>query len=98
RSCDKCQRHADLHHAPGEPLKPVMSPWPFYMWGMDILGPFTTSQGQAKFLLVAVDYFTKWIEAEPVAIISSDKVKIFYWKNLICRFGLPKYIVSDNGT
>ncbi|GAU40667.1 hypothetical protein TSUD_397790 [Trifolium subterraneum] len=59
RSCDQCQRHADLHHAPGEPLQSVMSPWPFYMWGVDILGPFTTSQGQAKFLLVAVDYFTK---------------------------------------
>ncbi|GAU50470.1 hypothetical protein TSUD_137230 [Trifolium subterraneum] len=94
RSCDKCQRHADLHHAPGEPLKSVMSPWPFYMWGVDILGPFTTSQNQAKFLLVAVDYFTKWIEAEPVATISSDKVKKFYLKNLICRFGLPQYIVS----
>ncbi|MCI51814.1 hypothetical protein A2U01_0073058, partial [Trifolium medium] len=43
RSCDKCQRHADLHHAPGEPLKSVMSPCPFYMWGVDTLGPFTTA-------------------------------------------------------
>ncbi|GAU40680.1 hypothetical protein TSUD_88260 [Trifolium subterraneum] len=98
RSCDQCQRHADLHHAPGEPLQSVMSPWPFYMWGVDILGPFTTSQGQAKFLLVAVDYFTKWIEAEPVATISSERVKKFYWKNILCRFSIPKYIVSDNGT
>jgi hypothetical protein len=68
------------------------------MWGVDIVGPFSTSQGQVKFLIVAVDYFTKWIEAEPVATISSEKVKHFYWKKLICRFGLPKYIVSDNGT
>ncbi|GAU52027.1 hypothetical protein TSUD_418500, partial [Trifolium subterraneum] len=98
RSCDQCQRHADLHHAPGEPLQSVMSPWPFYMWGVDILGPFTTSLGQAKFLLVAVDYFTKWIEAEPVATISAERVKKFYWKNILCRFGIPKYIVSDNGT
>ncbi|MCI47890.1 hypothetical protein A2U01_0069132, partial [Trifolium medium] len=37
RSCDKCQRHADLHHAPREPLKSVLSPWPFFMWGVDIL-------------------------------------------------------------
>jgi ribonuclease HI len=43
RSCDSCQRHANLHHAPGEPLKTVMSPWPFYMWGVDILGPFPTA-------------------------------------------------------
>ncbi|GAU27754.1 hypothetical protein TSUD_215650 [Trifolium subterraneum] len=98
RSCDQCQRHAYLHHAPGELLQSVMSPWPFYMWGVDILGPFTTSQGQAKFLLVAVDYFTKWIKAEPVATISSERVKKFYWKNILCRFGIPKYIVSDNGT
>ncbi|GAU33948.1 hypothetical protein TSUD_148680 [Trifolium subterraneum] len=98
RRCDQCQSHADLHHAPGEPLQSVMYPWPFYMWGVDILGPFTTSQGQAKFLLVAVDYFTKWIEAEPVATISSQRVKKFYWKNILCRFGIPKYIVSDNGT
>jgi hypothetical protein len=52
-----------------------MSPWPFYMWGVDILGPFPASQHQVKFLLVAVDYFTKWIEAEPVATISAEKVK-----------------------
>ncbi|GAU41232.1 hypothetical protein TSUD_280320, partial [Trifolium subterraneum] len=98
RSCDECQKHADIHHAPGEQLQSVMSPWPFYMWGVDIVGPFSTSQGQVKFLIVAVDYFTKWIEAEPVATISSEKVKHFYWKKLICRFGLPKYIVSDNDT
>jgi ribonuclease HI len=98
RSCDSCTRHANLHHAPGEPLKTVMSPWPFYMWGVDILGPFPAAQHQVKFLLVAVDYFTKWIEAEPVATISAEKVKKIYWQKLICRFGIPKYIVSDNGT
>jgi hypothetical protein len=78
RSCDKYQRYAELHHAPGEPLQTVFSPWPFYMWGVDILRPFPASQGQAKFLLVAIDYFTKWIEAEPVATISAEKVKQFY--------------------
>ncbi|KAK2425775.1 hypothetical protein QL285_024519 [Trifolium repens] len=98
RACDKCQRYAELHHSPGEPLKTVMSPWPFYMWGVDILGPFPTSKGQVKFLMVAVDYFTKWIEAEPVATITAEQVIRFYWKKIICRFGLPKFIVSDNGT
>ncbi|GAU24562.1 hypothetical protein TSUD_149030 [Trifolium subterraneum] len=75
RSCDECQKHADIHHAPGEQLQSIMSPWPFYMWGVDIVGPFSTSQGQVKFLIVAVDYFTKWIEAEPMATISSEKEK-----------------------
>ncbi|GAU43183.1 hypothetical protein TSUD_301490 [Trifolium subterraneum] len=98
RPCDKCQRYSNLHHAPGEPLKSVLSPWPFFMWGVDILGPFPTSTAQAKWIIVVVDYFTKWVEAESVSSISADQVKKFYWKKIICRFGLPKYIVSDNGT
>ncbi|RDX80911.1 gag-pol, partial [Mucuna pruriens] len=54
--------------------------------------------GQIKFLIVAVDYFTKWIEAEPVATISAERVKKFLWKKIICRFGLPATIMSDNDT
>lgn len=50
-----------------------------------------------KFLLVVIDYFTKWIEAKPVAAISANRVKKFYWK-IVCRFGLLGKIVSDNGT
>jgi hypothetical protein len=52
------------------------------MWGVDILGPFPAAQHQVKFLLVAVDYFTKWIEAEPVATISAEKVKKITGRNL----------------
>ncbi|KAK2356123.1 hypothetical protein QL285_093478 [Trifolium repens] len=98
QTCDKCQRFANLHYAPGEPLKSVLSPWPFFMWGTDILGPFPASTGQAKWIIVAIDYFTKWIEAEALSNISADQVKKFYWRKIICRFRLPKYIVSDNGT
>src|SRR6266487_3866350 len=68
------------------------------MWGVDILGPFPISTAQARWTIVAVDYFTKWVEAEPISGISSEQVIKFYWKKIICRFGLPKYIVSDNGT
>ena len=48
-------------------------------------------------MIVAVDYFTKWVEVEAVARISTEKVRRFYWKNIICRFGLPGVIISDNG-
>ncbi|KAK2416882.1 protein NYNRIN [Trifolium repens] len=51
----------------------------------------------AKWIIVAIDYFTKWIEAEAHSNISADQVKKFYWRKIICRFRLPKYIVSDNG-
>ncbi|MCH81511.1 RNA-directed DNA polymerase (Reverse transcriptase) [Trifolium medium] len=97
RSCDKCQRHANIHHSPAETLQSVTSPWPFLKWGVDILGPFTTAANQVKFLIVAINYFTKWIEAEPVATIGTEKVKNFYWKRIMCRYGIPKNIVSDNG-
>ncbi|GAU29444.1 hypothetical protein TSUD_150140 [Trifolium subterraneum] len=70
RTYDKCQRYSNLHHAPGEPLKSVISPWSFYMWGVDILGPFPISTAQARWIIVAVDYFTKWVEALPISVFN----------------------------
>nr|KYP73662.1 Pol polyprotein [Cajanus cajan] len=64
---------------------------------MDILGPFPPVKGQLKFLLVAVDYFTKWIEACPLAKITAENVQKFTWKNIICRFGIPHSLVTNNG-
>ncbi|RDY00615.1 Gypsy retrotransposon integrase-like protein 1, partial [Mucuna pruriens] len=75
RRCDKCKRFAEGHKAPPERLHSVTSLWPFFKWGVDILGLFPPTPGQVKFLIVVVDYFTKWIEAEPVASISSERVK-----------------------
>ncbi|GAU34117.1 hypothetical protein TSUD_65960 [Trifolium subterraneum] len=72
--CDKCQRHGDMHLAPANELKTLISPWSFAWWGMDILGPFPTVARQAKYLIVAVDYFTKWIEAEPLAKIGASHI------------------------
>ncbi|XP_058758221.1 uncharacterized protein LOC131631424 [Vicia villosa] len=67
QKCDKCQRHADMHLAPPNELKSLSSPWPFSTWGMDLLGAFPVGSYQNKYLVVAVDYFTKWIEAEALA-------------------------------
>ena len=65
---------------------------------MDILGPFHKATGQLKHLVVAVDYFTKWVEAEPLATITLARVEAFTFKTIICRFGIPAEIVTDNGT
>jgi len=51
-----------------------------------------------KYLIVAIEYFTKWIEAEPVAQITAHKVQHFVWKNIVCHFGVPRRLISDNGT
>ncbi|GJY10838.1 reverse transcriptase domain-containing protein [Tanacetum coccineum] len=74
-----------------------MALWPFYKWGIDIAGPFPKGPGKVKFLIVAMDYFTKWIEAKAVARITGNQVKKFVWNNIVCRFGLPREIISDNG-
>ncbi|GJQ95635.1 reverse transcriptase domain-containing protein [Tanacetum coccineum] len=77
-------------------LTPITSPWPFYKWGIDIAGPFLEGPGKVKFLIVAIDYFTKWIEAKPTATITGAQIKKFVWDNIVCRFGLPGEIISDN--
>nr|GEU47024.1 reverse transcriptase domain-containing protein [Tanacetum cinerariifolium] len=71
-------------------------PRPFYKWGIDIAGPFPKGPGKVKFLIVEMDYFTKWIEAKPVATIIGNEVKKFVWDNIVCRFGLPEEIIFDN--
>ncbi|KAL0313202.1 UNVERIFIED_CONTAM: hypothetical protein Sradi_5719500 [Sesamum radiatum] len=57
--CKRCQKHSSLIHQPAEPLTTMLFPCPFMHWGMDIVGPFLLAAGQRKFLLVAIDYFTK---------------------------------------
>ncbi|CAJ2659659.1 unnamed protein product [Trifolium pratense] len=96
--CDKCQRHGDMHLAPPNELRTLSSPWLFSWWGMDLLGPFPTAAGQNKYLIVAVDYFTKWIEAEPLAHITTFNVLRFFKRNILARFGIPQVVVTDNGT
>ncbi|GKA51249.1 reverse transcriptase domain-containing protein [Tanacetum coccineum] len=78
-------------------LTPITSPWPFYKWGINIAGPFPEGPGKVKFLIVAIDYLTKWIEANPVATIHAIKSKKIIRDNIVCRFRLPGEIISDNG-
>ena len=61
------------------------------------MGPLPQGKRQMKFLLVAIGYFTKWVEAEALATITETKVQNFVWKNIVCRFGFPRTIISDNG-
>ncbi|GJR21985.1 reverse transcriptase domain-containing protein [Tanacetum coccineum] len=96
-ACKNCQENRPILRNPQQKLNPITSPWPFYKWGLDIVGPFPEGPGKVKFLIVAIDYFTKWIEAKPVATITGNQVKKFVWDNIVCRFGLPGEIILDNG-
>ncbi|GJU03385.1 reverse transcriptase domain-containing protein [Tanacetum coccineum] len=75
RECNDCQIHRPIPRNPQQNITHITSPWPFYKWGIDIAGPFPEGPGKVKFLIVAIDYFTKWIEAKPVATITGNQVK-----------------------
>ncbi|CAL2238124.1 unnamed protein product [Prunus armeniaca] len=97
KKCNKCQRFGSVHHIPTEPLSPIVSPWPFAQWGLDLIGPMPQGKGQVKYDVVAVDYFTKWVEAEALATITAARMEDFIWTNIYCRFGIPYAIITDNG-
>ncbi|KAL5555089.1 hypothetical protein UlMin_037325 [Ulmus minor] len=98
RKCDKCQRFSTIPRQAPEDLTTVTSPWPFAKWGIDLIGPLPTARGQLKYVVVAIDYYTKWVEAEALAKITEQNVTSFIWKNIVCHFGVPRELVSDHGT
>ena len=61
------------------------------------MGPLPHGKRLVKFLLVAIDYFMKWVEVEALTTITEAKIQNFVWKNIVCRFGIPRTIILDNG-
>ena len=74
KTCDKCQRFSNIIRKPNEELTSMTTPWPFAQWVLDIVGPFPTAVRQLKFLIMGIDYFTKWVEAEALATITEKNV------------------------
>ncbi|GKV37338.1 hypothetical protein SLEP1_g45378 [Rubroshorea leprosula] len=97
KKCPTYQFNADEIHMPREMLSSLSSPWPFTQWGVDLLGPFVKGKGGCIYLVVAVDYFTKWIEAKPLSTTTEKKIEEFLFNSILCRFGIPKRIIADNG-
>ena len=97
KKCDPCQRMSPILKSLVQDLVSITSLWPFYQWGIDIVGLLPTAPAHKKLLLVTTDYFSKWIEADAFPTIKDKDVTQFIWKNIVCRFGIPRSIVSDNG-
>ncbi|XP_019196045.1 PREDICTED: uncharacterized protein LOC109189877 [Ipomoea nil] len=98
RRCQACQYHANFIHQPPEPLHPTVASWPFDAWGLDVVGPITpkSSAGHA-YILAATDYFSKWAEAVALKEVKKENVADFLRVHIIYRFGIPRYILTDNG-
>jgi hypothetical protein len=95
KNCQKCARDQKQLSSLTQLIHPT---WPLQRWGLDLLGPLPPAQGNLKYVVVAVEYFSKWIEAKPLATITSVTVQKFFWQNIVCRFGVPKAITVDNST
>ena len=96
--CQGCQWASRQPKAPSLPLQPLPPVWPFARWGLDVNGPYPTARGSLRFAFVAIEYFSRWVEAEPVAKITSAIAQRFIWRTIICRYGVPRDIVTDNGS
>ncbi|XP_026378350.1 uncharacterized protein LOC113272768 [Papaver somniferum] len=97
--CEQFQIHGNLIHAPHTMLQDTCTPCPFHSWGLDIIGPINPkSSKQHEYIITATEYFTKWVEAIPLKGTTGEVISAFIKEHIVCRFGIPMYIISDNGT
>ncbi|GKB11688.1 reverse transcriptase domain-containing protein, partial [Tanacetum coccineum] len=96
KNCDSCQRHGKISQRDEMPQNSIQVCEIFDVWGIDFMGPFPSSRGN-KYILVEVDYLSKWVEAK--ALPTNDaRVVCEFFKSLFALFGAPRAIISDHGT
>ncbi|GAA0155616.1 hypothetical protein LIER_13305 [Lithospermum erythrorhizon] len=78
-------------------LTPILNPVPFSMSEIDLVGKLPKEKGSLEYVVVIVDYFSKWVEVAPLKKMGSDSIVRFLWKHVITRFGVPCILVSYNG-
>ncbi|KAM1573913.1 hypothetical protein ACFX1Z_043317 [Malus domestica] len=96
-SCDRCQRTGNIGPKQQMPQTPIFSVEIFDVWGIDFMGPFPSSHG-FLYILLAVDYVSKWVEAKATRTNDSRVVADFVKTNIFARFGMPRVLISDGGS
>ncbi|KAL5541953.1 hypothetical protein UlMin_009663 [Ulmus minor] len=97
QKCQNCQLFGNKIHAPSVNLHPVNTPWPFHTWALDLIGPISPPSRGRIWILTATENFTKWAEAVPLKKATSEAIAMFILEHIICRFGVPRRILTDNG-
>ncbi|XP_045810928.1 uncharacterized protein LOC123905369 [Trifolium pratense] len=99
KGCQECQKHAGIQHVPASELHSIVKPWPFRGWALDLIGEIRpASSKNQKYIIVGIDYFTKWIEAIPLPSVEQEEVISFIQNHIIYRFGIPETITTDQGS
>ena len=90
--------HGDLIYVPPSELHALTSPWPFSVWGIDIIGKILPkSSSRHEYILVAINYFTKWVEATSYARLTVARVAKFIRSHIVYRYGVSHELISDRG-
>ena len=98
KKCHHCQIHSNLNHLPPKELYNMISPWPFLVCGIDIIGKITPKASSGhEFILVAIDYFTKWVEAASLSVLKAKHVARFMESDIICHYRVLHEIILNNG-
>ena len=99
KSCHDCQTHANLNHVSPSELYYMTFPWIFSVWGLDVVGIIAPNAlNRHEYILVAIDYFVKWVKAAFYSMLKAKNMARFLENNIICQFGVPQEIISDNGS
>ncbi|XP_057452690.1 uncharacterized protein LOC130744532 [Lotus japonicus] len=99
KGCQDCQKHAGIQHVPASELHSIIKPWPFRGWALDLIGEINPSSSRKhKYIIVAIDYFTKWVEAIPLQNVTQETVIDFIQNHNVYRFGLPESLTTDPST
>ena len=97
QSCQKCKVFTEVPRKPSKYISIIHVVLSFDKWGLDLLGPFPPAKGQRKFIIVAVDCFSKYVDVEPLSTIIDKQVCQFIWRKIVSRYGIPRMIITDNG-
>ena len=90
--------HEDLIHVPPSKLHALTPPWPFSLWGIDIIGNILLKSSNGhEYILVAINYFTKWVEAASYARLTVVRMAKFIISHIICRYGVPHELIFYRG-
>eukprot|EP00253_Pinus_taeda_P009033 PITA_09033 len=97
KACDSCQRMGQPNHRDEMPLNPQVTLEPFEKWALDFVGPINPPSNQRVYILVCMDYMTKWVEAKALIKANKEAVLTFLFEEIFVRFGLPRELVTDGG-
>jgi hypothetical protein len=97
RHHSRCQRHENINTRDAMPPTLNLQIDIFDVWGIDFMGPFPNLEG-CKYILVAIDYVSKWVEALPCRAVDSMHLKRMFYEVIFLRYGVPRIVICDGGS